>query len=325
MRPVASVLLLAAALAAPHLGLSAYVLTLLGLCVLNAIQAVGFSILFGMTGILSLAHAGFVGVGAYTAAVLSTDHDLSPWLAIPAGAAVACLSGMALSVLALRLRSHYLVLATIAFSEIAHQVFVNWDSVTHGSQGVVGVPPAVLSLMGRSIDFSRPGNFLLLAVLALLAVIFAVERMSRSRIGRGLSAVRDDELAAGALGIAPTPLKVLAFAMSACVAGLAGGLYAGFYGFVSPESFSFESSALVLAMVVIGGKRSVPGAVIGAAFLTWLPEALRQFQDWYPTVFGTIILLTLIFLPDGLVTLRHPGQLRLPRGLLRQGALRRGR
>lgn len=287
---------LAAALLVPALARAPYSQVLLNMAVVNAINTVALYVLFGLTGILSVAQAAFWAIGAYTSAILTVDWHVPVWLGFLAAPAVAALAGAALALPTLGLRSHYLTIATIGFAEVTRLVLVNWDPVTRGPSGITGIPAP--SLGGLSLAPYRRYYYLALALLVLVAV--AVERLRRSRLGRGLEAVRDDELAAESSGIPAAHLKVLAFSVSALLSGLAGALYAHLQRYVSPDAFTLDHTMQMLAMLMVGGRRSLGGAIAGAVLLTYLPEALRALQDWYMAIYGGGLLAILIFLPGGL-------------------------
>jgi branched-chain amino acid transport system permease protein len=286
---------------APLFGLSSYVSSILIFGAVNILLCLGFYVIFGLTGILSLAHAAFMAIGAYASAILSSTYGWPILLSIPAGTVVAAATGALLGLPTLRLKSHYLVLVTIAFSEVVRQMAVNLDWLTGGVQGLAVAMPSSISVFRFKFDASNPAAYLLLCLLAIAVLITGLDRFRESRLGWSLEAIRDDELAASVVGINVTHLKVLAFVISAALAGFGGAVYAHFVGFISPDHFTFDTTVLVLAMVVIGGKRSITGVIIGAVLLTALPEVLRNLEDWYPTLYGVLLLLTLWLAPNGIV------------------------
>lgn len=287
---------LAIAAMLPALAATNYTQTLLNLAIIYALNTLGMHVIFGLTGILSIAQAAFWGIGAYTSAILTVDYNMPFWVGFLAATGVAALAGVALGAPTLRLKTHYLVLATIAFAEVARQVINNWDALTRGPQGFPGIPRA--SLLGFEFASRTQQYYLGLAILAL--VVLALLALRNSRLGRALEAVRDDALAAEAMGINVTAIRVMAFSVSAALGGMAGSLYAHMQRFVSPEIFDLHASVLFLAMLMIGGRRSITGAIVGAGLLTYLPEWLRHLQDWDMAIYGGGLLLMLIFAPDGL-------------------------
>lgn len=281
----------------PLLAATPYSQVLLNMAVVNAINALGLYVIFGLTGILSVAQAAFWGLGAYAAALLSTDAGLPVFVGFLAGPALAALAGVLLGLPTLKLKSHYLTLATIGFAEVVRLVLMNWESVTHGPTGVREIPAPTLP---GGLELASPRLYFYLSLALLLLAVVAVQRLRHSRLGRGLEAVRDDELAAAATGVSTTGLKVLAFAFAAALSGLSGALYAHLQRYISPDAFGLDHTIQFLAMLMIGGRRSVPGAILGAVLLTYLPEGLRFLQDWYMAIYGAGLLLILIFVPDGL-------------------------
>jgi branched-chain amino acid transport system permease protein len=301
MRPILLILLAIAISAIVYgLGLTSYSISILIFGCVNALLCLGFYVIFGLTGILSLAHAAFMAIGAYVSGILAATYGLPLPVAIVAGTLVAAATGALLGIPTLRLRSHYLVLVTVAFGEVVRQLIVNFEAFTGGVQGFSVPFPSPVSLGRFSFDPSNQYIYLLICLLSVVGAMVACQRLRSSRIGRSLEGIRDDELAAGIVGVNTTYFKVLAFVISAALAGFGGALYAHFTGFLSPDHFTFETTVLVLAMVVVGGKRSIPGVVIGAMALTIFPEVLRDFKDWYPSIYGIVVLLTLWLAPNGL-------------------------
>lgn len=279
--------------------LADYRLRLLNVSVISAIAVIGFNFAFGLAGLISLGHAAFVGLGAYTLAILTTAHGWSPWLAIPVAIVVTTLFAGLIGYPLLRLRGHYLALATLGLNVSFTIVATNWISLTGGTNGISGVPE--LSLGGFAFNDERRFLWLGLVVLALCAA-FAIT-LQHSRHGRAMMAVRDDETAARMTGIDVTRVKIAALCLSAAFAALSGTLFATHVRFVAPEDFNYAHSIVYLAMLIVGGEGAVVGAVIGAALLTFLPEWLRFLGDAYLAFFGLMLLAILIFLPTGLVGL----------------------
>src|SRR3989304_5176079 len=250
-----------------------------------------------LAGLLDLGYIAFYAIGAYTYALLSTKLGISFWLALPVGGLFAAGIGFILGIITLRLRGDYLAIVTLGFIHIVHLFLNNWDSLTGGPNGILGIArPSIASL-----KFSQPIHFyyLILAIAVLTAAV--INRLNNSRIGRAWIAMREDEVAAEAMGIDTTRMKGLAFSLGAFWAGLAGVFFAGKFAFVSPESFTFFESVFVLAMVVLGGMGSIPGAAIGAIILIILPEALRGFASYRMLIFGAALVAMMVFRPQGLI------------------------
>src|SRR4051812_13494165 len=258
------------------------------LALLYVMLALGLNIVVGFAGLLDLGYIAFYAVGAYLYALLSSPHfgvHLPFWISLPMGFLVAALFGVVLGAPTLKLRGDYLAIVTLGFGEIIRIFLNNLNApinITNGPQGVNLIDPLKLggfSLASRDtflgVDFTGPQKYYYaLLVLALLIVALNL-RLQDSRIGRAWEAIREDEVAAKAMGINARNIKLLAFAMGASFGGLAGGLFASIQGFVSPESFGLLESITVLAMVVLGGMGNIPGVILGAVLLTALPEVIR--------------------------------------------------
>ncbi|MBI1864691.1 MAG: hypothetical protein HYR98_02990 [Nitrospirae bacterium] len=235
--------------------------------------------------------------GPYTYALLSAGGHASFWVGLPAAMVAAALFGLVLGFPILRLRGDYLAIVTLGFGEVTRLVLRNWDEVTNGPNGILGI--ARPSLGGWVLD--TPGSFYYCVLVLALAALFAMRRVFQSRIGRAWVAIREDELAARTVGIDVARYKLLAFALGAAVAGLGGSVFAAKMTFVSPESFTFFESVIILCMVVLGGMGSLPGVVLGAAVITILPELLRGFSDYRMLIFGAAMVLMMVFRPQGLI------------------------
>ena len=261
---------------------------ILDLAILYIFLALGLNIVVGLAGLLDMGYIAFYAVGAYTWALLASPHlgmHWAAWAILPLGAGLACFFGILLGAPTLRLRGDYLAIVTLGFGEIIRIFLNNLNApvnITNGPQGINLIDPVKFgdfSFSGRTellgITFSSPQKYyyLLLALVAL--VIFVNQRLQHSRIGRAWEAIREDEIAAKAIGINTRNMKLLAFATGASFGGIAGGVFAAMQGFVSPESFSLNESIMVLAMVVLGGMGHIPGVILGAVLLTILPEFLR--------------------------------------------------
>lgn len=276
--------------------LNNYYLDILNLAILYALLALGLNITVGYTGLLDLGYAAFFGVGAYVYALLSTGIGLSFWLGLPIGGIVAAFFGLTLGLITLRLRGDYLAIVTLGFVQIIYLILNNWDSVTQGPNGImqIGRPEIAGFVFRRQIDFYY------LILLFLVITIVAVNRLIHSQIGRAWMAIREDAVAAEAMGIDTTRMKLLAFVLGAGIAGVGGVFFAARYTFVSPESFTFLESVRILSMIVLGGMGSIPGAILGAFLLTILPELLRGLENYRMLIFGISMVLMMIFRPQGI-------------------------
>ena len=270
------------------------ILTLTGLYV---VLALGLNIVVGQTGLLNLGYVAFYAIGAYTYAILSTSYGLSFWPGLLAGALSTAGFAALLGLPILRLRGDYFAIVTLGLGEITHIVLNNWDAMTGGPNGISKISrPAILGYtLHATIDF----YYLILAII--IMSVFAIHRLAFSRIGRAWIAIREDEIAAEAMGINTYNLKLLAFVLGSAWAGMAGVFFAAKMAFISPESFTFIESVMILCMVVLGGMGSIPGVILGAILLTIIPEVFRDFQDYRMLAFGVALIVMMVFRPQGLL------------------------
>ena len=295
----------------------------------------GLNVVVGLAGLLDLGYVAFYAVGAYTYALLSTQFGWNFWEALPVAGAAAASFGILLGYPILRLRGDYLAIATLGFGEIIRLILVNWTEFSNGPNGIASIPrpsffglpfradgdaddPSFASFFGLEFSPMQRIVFLyyLILVLALLTNLF-VTRLRRLPVGRAWEALREDEIACKAMGINVTNVKLSAFAIGAMLGGFAGVFFAARQGFISPESFVFTESAIVLAIVVLGGMGSQLGVVLAAALLVLLPEFGRQFAQYRMLVFGLAMILIMVWRPGGLLASRQPTLL-----LVRKGAKR---
>ncbi len=261
------------------------------------------NIVVGQTGLLVFGYVAFYAVGAYTYAILSTAHGFSFWAVLPIAAFFAGIFGILLGAPALRLRGDYLAIVTLGFGEITRIVLNNWDSLTGGPNGISGVArPSIGPFV-----FSSLNHFYYLVLVLVILTIIVVSRLNDSRVGRAWIAIREDEVAAEAMGVNTFAFKMLSFGLGAVVAGLAGAFYVAKMGFVSPESFNFFESVIILCMVVLGGMGSIPGVVFGSLVLFLMPEALRDFQQYRMLIFGGSLVMIMVFRPQGFIGTRRTG------------------
>lgn len=298
-----AVLALAAALVLLPVVAPEYVLFTASLVVVNAVIAVGLNLLIGYTGQISLGHAGFVAIGAYTAGLLTTRVPWSPeWLAtgIPwilalAGAGlVAAAFGFLVGLPALRLTGPYLTIATLGFGIAVQQVLTNWEALSGGRTGLF-LPK--ITLGGTRLD---SGQLFYVAAAVAAILIWVAFNLVRSHVGRAFVAIRDSDIAAEVMGVNLTVYKTLAFAVSAFYAGIGGALLAYLLGYLEPQLFTLFESIYYFSMIVIGGLGTIPGAILGAIVLTVLPQQLAGLKQWLPVVYGATIILVMAIEPWGL-------------------------
>ena len=295
----AFLLLLTGYLFTPYFVTNLYHLHILNLAGIYTLVVLGLNILSGYTGQVSMGQAGFFAIGTYVSALLMMNWSIPFWSASAMATVMAGLFGAVIGIPAMKLSGPYLVLATVGFGEIVRLVLLNWTPVTKGAAGLVGIPlPTVLGFVVTTEE-----HFFYLILASLLAGVFIALRIADSKIGRTYRAVREDELAAEAMGVNINRYKISAFIISAMFAGFAGSLFGSFSGVTSPDNFTFDESVGFLCMSVIGGNRSIVGAVIGAFGLTAVSEALRVIQGFRLVIYGSILVFTVIFMPKGIIGL----------------------
>lgn len=266
------------------------------------------------SGQLSLGSAGFMGIGAYTSAILTINYDVPIVVGIIAGAVVAGLIGILIGIPSLRLTGVYLAIATLGFGEVIRVFLINWESVTKGAVGLSGIPQ-----IGRELlKFSRDAGFsplsiglknnqfvylmvLILLILITIFLIWFLIRLNKSRVGRAFAAIKMDEKAAEAMGINITYYKVLSFAQGAVFAGFAGALFAHIMGYISPADFSYHRAVDILIFAVFGGSDVIWGSIFGATFMTLMPEVLRFISEYRYMIYGVVLVLMMAFRPQGII------------------------
>jgi branched-chain amino acid transport system permease protein len=273
-----------------------YVLNTAVMAGIYIILTSGLNITNGYTGLFQFGHAAFYGIGAYTAAILSTRYGFGFLITLPLGGIIAALIGAAIAVPTLRLKGIFLALVTIGFQQIAYLVIMNWMTLTRGPMGIPGVPPP--NILGFE-PMSNTGYYYLVLILVLI-VIFLISRIVTSRVGRKFVAIREDELAAESVSIAIFPTKILSFVIATFFAGIAGAFFAHHAGFVSADSFRLEETFIILTMLIVGGMGSIIGPVIGAVFLVVLPEVFRFLAEYRGVVYGFIMIAVILFRPEGI-------------------------
>lgn len=280
-------------------------------CGISIIAALGLNILTGFTGLISMGHGAFMGIGGYTAAILATKAGLPFIATIPLAGLLSAVLGAVVGIPTLRLRGLYLVVTTLAFQFIAEHVFFHWESMTQADRGIL-VPPATLA--GISLEAKESYYYVILFMVVVTAIF--TKNLVMSRTGRALVAVRDRDIAAEIIGIHVAKYKILAFIVSAFIAGMAGGMYGYLAGHIGPDLYTFNQSVLYIGMIIVGGMGTVLGSILGAIFMTLLPVVIGEISgplaSSYPdfasrigsidvTVYGLVIILFLLLEPQGLV------------------------
>jgi branched-chain amino acid transport system permease protein len=286
----------------PLLLQDSYWRTNLTICAINVLLALGLDFILGYAGQLNLGHSAFYGLGAYVSTLLIVKLGTPFWIAFVAGVAFSGVAGMALSLFAVRLRGHYLAIASLGFAVITYQVLLNWISLTQGPLGIYGIaPPPSIAIPGLPvIDFHNLAALFYLVSGFTLAVYLLLAQLVRSPIGETLTAMREDEVSAASLGINAAAWKVFAFGVGAAIGGAAGCFYAAFVGTLVPDAFTITESFSILSMVIVGGMGTLIGPVFGAILLTLLPELLRSVGDLRLVVYGAALTFVVLFMPGGL-------------------------
>ena len=271
-----------------------------------ALMAIGQNVITGYVGLLSLCQAGFFAIGSYATAILSVNYGWNFWFTIPVAGLLAALSGVLIGLPTLRLKGDYLAIATLGFGEIVKNILNNWDSLTNGPMGIQKIP--MVTVFGFKISPYDKWGFLVMVWLFVVVAYLFFKRLAKSRMGRALEAIREDEIASSSMGINITMYKVWAFALGAFVAGVAGSLQAVFTLSVTPGTFTFMVSIMVLCMVVLGGMGNFKAVILGAfliQFISYLPQLIGlsnvippQFKQ---ILFGLILVVMMIWRPQGIL------------------------
>jgi ABC-type branched-subunit amino acid transport system ATPase component/ABC-type branched-subunit amino acid transport system permease subunit len=289
---------------------NSYYVFVMATLALTAIAGIGLNVLLGLTGQVSFGHVGFYALGAYAVAILTVAAKWSFWAALPVAALVSGITGALLALPAVRVKGPYLAMVTIAFAFVVEHAAVEWRGLTGGQNGIMGVPQP--SAFGFA--FGERG-VALTAIVVAAAATWAYLALTRSRFGKAMRAVKDSEIAAESIGLAPVRIKTAAFAISACCAGIAGAFFAPLSGFVTPSTFTFSQSIFFVLVVLIGGAGSVAGPLVGAAIVVLLPELLAGLAEYRLLFFGALLLVVLWLAPDGVVgtALRFASRKKPPR------------
>jgi len=273
-------------------------------CLVYIVLGLGLNIVVGLAGLLDLGYVAFYAVGAYAYALCNMHWDLGFWYALPLGAVLGTLLGVLLGFPVLRLRGDYLAIVTLGFGEIIRLVLENWGDVTMGPSGISKIArPGLFGVKLTIIDSTIYMYYIVIGLV--IFTIFCVNRLQNSRVGRAWLALREDEIACQAMGIDKMKTKLMAFALGATWAGMAGVVFAAKTSFINPASFTFWESAIILSIVVIGGMGSIRGVIAGAIILILLPEYLREFSEFRMLLFGAIMVLVMVFRPQGLISAKR--------------------
>ena len=293
-------ILLAVAIAFPYFS-SSYQTNVMTTALMYVVLGLGLNIVVGMAGLLDLGYVAFYAVGAYTYALLNHHFQLGFWTVLPIGGGLAAIFGIMLGFPVLRLRGDYLAIVTLGFGEIIRLVLENWGEFSKGPSGISNIARPSLFGMEFSLDSAIIYLYYLM-ILFVIVTIFIVNRLQDSRLGRAWIALREDEIACQAMGIDKRKTKLVAFSLGAFWAGIIGVVFAAKTTFINPASFTFLESAIILAIVVLGGMGSIVGVIFGALVLILLPEYLRALSEYRMLAFGAILVAMMVFRPQGLIS-----------------------
>lgn len=279
---------------------SSYQINIMTTALMYVILGLGLNIVVGLAGLLDLGYVAFYAVGAYSYALINHHFSLGFWTVLPVGAIIGALFGILLGFPVLRLRGDYLAIVTLGFGEMIRLILENWNEFSFGPSGIAHIPRPGLFGIAMSLENSIIYLYFLMIAITVFT-IFVVNRLQDSRIGRAWIALREDEIACQAMGIDKTKTKLTAFALGATWAGMVGVIFAAKTTFVNPASFTFLESAMILSIVVLGGMGSIAGVMIAAFILILLPEYLRAFSEYRMILFGAIMVIMMVFRPQGIV------------------------
>ena len=293
-------LLFIAALIAPVLITDSYHRHLLVLFGIFATLALSLDIIIGYLGDFPLGHAAFFGLGAYASALLALHGNLPFWLTLPLSGVFTGMIGLLVGVPSFRLRGPYFAIVTLGFAQIIHLVVTNWISLTRGPNGITRIPPPVLKIpLFPKVEFNTEFSYYYIILGLVLFSIFLTKRLIHCRTGRAILAIRENESLALSVGIHAYTFKLLAFSMATMLAGMAGSAYAHYFRVITPDLVGLYYMGNMLIMVMVGGLGSIGGAILGAFIFTILPEFLRIVEDFRLILFGTLLLVSIIYLPEG--------------------------
>ncbi|HID02852.1 MAG TPA: branched-chain amino acid ABC transporter permease, partial [Desulfobacterales bacterium] len=280
---------------------STYQTNIMTTALMYVVLGLGLNIVVGVAGLLDLGYVAFYAVGAYSYALLNFHFGLGFWAVLPIGGLFAAFLGVILGFPVLRLRGDYLAIVTLGFGEIIRLILENWNDFSQGPSGMANIPRP--GFFGMEMSFASGITYIYYIVVALVIItIFVVNRLQNSRLGRAWLALREDEIACQAMGIDKTKTKLIAFSLGAFWAGFVGVIFAAKTTFVNPASFTFLESAIILSIVVLGGMGSIVGVIFGALILILMPEYLRALSEYRMLAFGGILVVMMVFKPDGIIS-----------------------
>ncbi len=320
MKILVNLLILAGLIYLPWTIKNPYFLHIIIVSGIFVLLASSLNLITGYTGRLNLGHAAFYGIGAYSSALLVMKFGISVWLAMPLAGLITVFFGVLIGIPCLKLKGSYLTITTLAFGEITRLAMMNLVPLTNGPLGIRGIPgppPIVLGNLPRITFESKTSYYYLLLALCLICLLI-IKRLLNSQIGKTFMAIREDEVRAGTVGIDTTQIKIMNFALGAFFAGIAGSFYAHYVRFISPDTFTLNETFTILTMVVIGGLGTFYGPIVGGIIFTFLPEFLRAIAEYRMMIYGLMMSVAIIFMPEGVIGIL---QSLIPRGTLKGSKL----
>lgn len=265
--------------------------------------ASSLNLITGYTGRLNLGHAAFYGIGAYSSTLLVMKLGISVWLAMPLAGLITVFFGILIGIPCLKLKGSYLAITTLAFGEITRLAMMNLVTLTNGPLGIRGIPspPPIIFWNSALISFESKTSYYYLLLALCLVCLLIIKRLLNSQIGKTFLAIREDEVRAGTVGIDTTQIKIMNFALGAFFAGIAGSFYAHYVRFISPDSFTLNETFTILTMVVVGGLGTFYGPIVGGVIFTFLPEFLRAIAEYRMMIYGLMMSVAIIFMPEGII------------------------
>ena len=303
MKILGNLLILAGLIYLPWTVKNPYFLHIIIISGIFVLLASSLNLITGYTGRLNLGHAAFYGIGAYSSTLLVMKLGISVWLAMPLAGLITVFFGILIGIPCLKLKGSYLAITTLAFGEITRLAMMNLVTLTNGPLGIRGIPspPPIIFWNSALISFESKTSYYYLLLALCLVCLLIIKRLLNSQIGKTFMAIREDEVRAGTVGIDTTQIKIMNFALGAFFAGIAGSFYAHYVRFISPDSFTLNETFTILTMVVVGGLGTFYGPIVGGVIFTFLPEFLRAIAEYRMMIYGLMMSVAIIFMPEGII------------------------
>jgi len=303
MKILVNLLILAGLIYLPWTIKNPYFLHIIIVSGIFILLASSLNLITGYTGRLNLGHAAFYGIGAYASTLLVMKLGISVWLAMPLAGLITVFFGVLIGIPCLKLKGSYLAITTLAFGEITRLAMMNLVTLTNGPLGIRGIPGPPPIILGNSpiISFESKTSYYYLILALCLVCLVIIKRLLNSQIGKAFMAIREDEVRAGTVGIDTTQIKIMNFALGAFFAGIAGSFYAHYVRFISPDTFTLNETFTILTMVVVGGLGTFYGPIAGGVIFTFLPEFLRAISEYRMMIYGLMMSVAIIFMPEGII------------------------